>query len=88
MALVVMLAGLLMMSSVGGFGNLILPFLAVWVLFGLGGAAVAFYNAFSKGGMPLYEIDMDDNAGGFCPRCGKPVGSEDEFCRHCGASMK
>jgi zinc-ribbon domain len=26
--------------------------------------------------------------GGFCPRCGKAVASDDRFCTHCGASLE
>lgn len=88
MALVVMLIGLWMMTSFGGFGGPPLPFLALWVIICLGGAAAAFYNALSRRGLPLYELDVDGNTEGFCPQCGKAVGSEDPFCRHCGALLE
>jgi hypothetical protein len=87
MALVVMVAGLWMLSSFGGFRGLPWPFIALWILAGLGGAAAAFYNAFSRRGLPLYELDSDIGPRGFCLHCGKPVGREDQFCRHCGASQ-
>jgi hypothetical protein len=60
----------------------------VWVVVGLGGAAAAFYNAFSKRGLPLYEVETDAGSGVFCPRCGQPNEREDQFCRHCGASLQ
>ena len=88
MILVIMVAGLWMLSSFGGIGGPPLPFLALWVIVGLGGAAASFYNAFSKRGLPLYELDSDVDTQGFCSRCGKPVGREDLFCRHCGASQE
>lgn len=88
MALVVMVAGLWMMTGFGGFGGLPWPFLALWIVIGLGGAAAAFYNAFSKRGLPLYEIDGDVGTRRFCPQCGNPASREDQFCRHCGASQQ
>jgi hypothetical protein len=88
MALMVMVLGLWMLSSFGGFGDLPWPFMALWIVIGLVGAAAAFYNAFSKRGLPLYELDADTDAQGFCPRCGRSVGPEDRFCRHCGASQE
>ena len=30
---------------------------------------------------------MQGKAGGFCPKCGRPVQSADLFCPHCGASL-
>jgi hypothetical protein len=87
MVLVVMAAGLWILTSFGGFGGPPLPFLVLWVIVGLGGAAAAFYNAFSRRGLPLYEVDVDDGPEGFCPQCGKAVGSDDQFCRHCSASL-
>lgn len=87
MALVVTVIGLWMLSNFGGIGGPPLPFLALWVIVGLGGAAAAFYNAFSKRGLPLYEVDVNDDARVFCPQCGEAVGSEDQFCRHCGVSL-
>ena len=87
LALVVTFVGLWMLSSFGGFGRP-WPFMVLWVIIGLGGAAAAFYNAFSRRGLPLYEIDTDSSAGEFCPRCGKPIGREDQFCRHCGALLQ
>lgn len=95
--LVVTVVGLVMMSRFGGpMGGVFGPFLIVWVVIGLAGAAMAFYNALSKEGLPLYEVDVeeseegqrDEEAGPFCPQCGKPVGDGDQFCRHCGASLE
>jgi hypothetical protein len=88
MALVVMVAGVWMLTSFGGFGGPPWPFVALWVVIGLGGAAAAFYNAFSRRGLPLYEVELDVDGEEFCPRCGKPVGQDDQFCRHCGASLE
>ncbi len=87
--LLVTLVGLMMMSQYGGmFG----PFIIIWLAVGLGGSAMAFYNAFSEEGLPLYEVDVekDEQNGepdGFCPQCGRPVGVGDRFCRHCGAPL-
>ena len=88
MALAVMGVGLWMLSHFGGFGSPPWSFVLVWVAVGLGGAAVAFYNAFSKRGLPLYEVDVDAAEKGFCPRCGNAIDSDDLFCRQCGASLK
>lgn len=30
---------------------------------------------------------MDGKAGGFCPKCGRPVQAADRFCPRCGASL-
>lgn len=91
--LLVTIVGLAMMGSAGrtmpgGFG----PFIIIWVVIGLAGAAMSFYNAFSKEGLPLYEVDVDEEQEGgpdgtFCPQCGQPVGEADQFCRHCGAAL-
>ena len=84
MALVIMIVGLVMMGGPGGrFGG----FALLWVFIGLSGAAMSFYNAFSRRGLPLYEVDLEEGAG-FCPQCGKPVGDGDRFCRHCGTSLR
>jgi ribosomal protein S27AE len=88
LALLVMFVGLWMMSRFGGFGGPPWPFMLLWVLIGLGGAAASFYNAFSRRGLPLYEIDTDSGEERFCPRCGAPVGLDDQFCSHCGASLQ
>jgi predicted lipid-binding transport protein (Tim44 family) len=88
-ALLVMVVGVVMMLSFGGLSNFMLPFLLIWVLIGLVGAAVSFYNAFSRRGLPLYELDVDrDQDSVFCPHCGRPVGRDDEFCRHCGTPLE
>jgi ribosomal protein S27AE len=89
MALVVMVIGLLMMSRAGGIGGGMLgPFMIVWVVIGLLGAGISFYNAFSEKGVPLYEIQTDSEGNGaFCPQCGEPVQASDQFCRHCGATL-
>jgi hypothetical protein len=41
-----------------------------------------------RAALPLYEVDTDADTGEFCPRCGRPTGTEDQFCRHCGASLQ
>jgi hypothetical protein len=98
MMLVVMVVGLVMMSRFGGpMGGVFGPFIIIWVLIGLVGAGMAFYNAFSEEGLPLYELDVEEEEGGgdwgnedkgpYCPQCGKPVEKGDQFCRHCGASL-
>jgi len=91
----VMIVGLLMMTRFGGpMGGVFGPFIIIWVVVGLVGAGMAFYNAFSEGGLPIYEVDLeeedevDQQGTGFCPQCGKPVEEDDQFCRHCGASLK
>ncbi len=86
MALVVMFAGLMMMSSgpSGGAGISVV----VWLLFGLVIAGVSVYNAFSDEGLPTYEIDMKDTGDSFCRRCGRPASSDDRFCRSCGAALR
>ena len=30
---------------------------------------------------------MNGKAGGFCPKCGRPVQVSDRFCSHCGATL-
>ena len=98
MMLLVMIVGLVMMTRFGGpVGGVFGPFIIIWVVIGLVGAAMAFYNAFSKEGLPLYEVDVeeeeseegwgDEDRGPYCPQCGKPVAESDQFCRHCGASL-
>ena len=92
MMLVVTIVGLLMMGRFGGSaGGLFGPFIIIWVVTGLAGAGMAFYNAFSEGGLPIYEVDLEGEdqyqGEGFCPQCGKSVGNDDQFCRHCGASL-
>jgi hypothetical protein len=86
-ALMVMVIGLIMMSSTGGMGFVPAPFILMWIVIGLLGAGVAFYNAFSREGVALYEVEMDDEEGRFCPQCGKPVEEDDRFCEHCGARL-
>lgn len=88
LGLAITFVGLWMLSRFGGVGGPPWPFMVLWVIVGLGGAAVSFYNAFSKRGLPLYEVDTEADRGTFCPRCGKPIGREDTFCRHCGASLQ
>ncbi|MGD2143643.1 MAG: hypothetical protein PVF54_04095 [Anaerolineae bacterium] len=64
----------------GAFG----PLMTAWMVTGLIGAAMAFYNAFSKKGLPLYEADdesEDDPV--FCPECGRLVGPDVQSCRYC-----
>ncbi len=103
-ALAVMIVGLVIMSSFntglhsigfgnpGGanaFGNITSIFMIVWVLFGLIGAGVSFYNAFSEKGVPTYEIDLKNQGNSsFCPQCGKPIGDSDRFCKHCGSELE
>ncbi len=99
--LVVMIVGLVMMSSFGSMaggvpgaiggtpgpaGGVPGAFVLLWVLLGLAGAGTSFYNAFSSRGLPLYEVEMTQDAR-FCPHCGKPIGKADKFCRYCGASF-
>ncbi len=94
--LIVTLVGLAIMSRFGGpAGGMFGPFVIVWVVIGLLGSAMAFYNALSKEGLPIYEVDMDEDdedeerleAGPFCPHCGNPVDPDDQFCRHCGTRL-
>jgi hypothetical protein len=89
-ALAVMLVGLIMLTSVGSIPA---PFVIVWILIGLLGAGVSFYNAFSQKGLPLYEVDIDrkrdsptplGSSGKFCPNCGQPTSKSDRFCKNCG----
>ena len=98
MALVVMAVGLVMMSGAGGFGPSMMPgvggiftiFKILWVVVGLVGAGAAFYNAFSREGLPLYEIETErseDEEGQYCPQCGRSVSANDKFCRNCGAPL-
>lgn len=94
MALLVTVVGAWMLASFGGMGGMGMGggvftiFLVLWVVVGLAGAAASFYNAFSARGLPLYEIDTEKKADAFCPRCGKPVSSDDQFCRSCGAPLQ
>jgi hypothetical protein len=93
MAIVVMIVGLVMMTSFGQagprLGSLLGPFKIAWVAITLLGAGLAFYNAFSDRGISLYEVDADgEGQVGFCPQCGKAVGEHDRFCRHCSATLK
>ena len=86
--LLVTAVGAIMVSSFGQFGGPIGIFMIAWVLFGLGAAAASFYNAFSERGLPLYEVEMNEREGqAFCPQCGRPVGGNDEYCRHCGTDL-
>lgn len=48
------------------------------------------------GGKPKDELEemiaarkrqRNENSGGFCPRCGRPVQKSDKFCAHCGAVL-
>jgi ribosomal protein S27AE len=96
LVLVVMVAGLAMMSWGAGIsrpgplgGGALGLFRWVWIIVGLVGAGLAFYNAFSRRGVSLYEIEMQETRGEgkFCPQCGEPVGEDDRFCRHCGAHL-
>ena len=93
--LLVVIVGVVMMTRFGGpFGGAFGPFLIIWFVIGLAGAGMAFYNALSEGGLPIYEVDLDEQEEGrhrgasFCPQCGQPVGEDDQFCRHCGASLR
>ncbi|MGD2104316.1 MAG: zinc ribbon domain-containing protein [Anaerolineae bacterium] len=96
MMLVVMAAGLVMMARFAvPIRNVFGPFIIVWVVIGLAGAGTAFYNALSEKGLPLYEVNVreeaedleEEDAGAFCQHCGSPVGESDRFCRHCGGSL-
>jgi hypothetical protein len=104
-AIPVMILGLVMMSRFRratpgpGTGMPIGLFMVLWTVVLLIGAGAAFYNAFSRRGVALYQIDVDAPAtpseqrdtqaanAFFCPRCGQPVGRSDAFCRHCGADL-
>ena len=99
--LLVTIVGLVMLSSFGGMirgpGMGIGPagvFTIVWVIFGLIGAGVSFYNAFSRRGVALYEIDVEryedagEGEGAFCPQCGQHVEADSRFCRYCGTSLR
>lgn len=94
MALLVTVFGLIMMGQASGMpGPGMGPFVIVWVIFGLAGSAMAFYNAFSEKGLPLYEVDVEEGQEGdksstFCPQCGRPVAADDQFCRRCGAPLE
>jgi hypothetical protein len=92
-ALAVMIVGLVMMSN---FGGTFTPFVILWVIIGLAGAGAAFYNAFSREGLPLYEVDLhrDKYIHGrspapekFCPNCGQHITENDRFCKHCGHQL-
>jgi hypothetical protein len=99
--LIVTVVGLTIMPRSGipggmpGGGDIFGIFRILWVGFGLIGAGVSFYNAFSRKGVALYEIDSSDDRysspheeGSFCPQCGKSVGQDDRFCRNCGAHLR
>jgi predicted amidophosphoribosyltransferase len=30
---------------------------------------------------------MQEKAGGFCPKCGRPIHVSDRFCPRCGATL-
>jgi hypothetical protein len=101
MALVVTFLGAVMLSAApdGIFGI----FRLVWILFGLIAAGAAFYNAFSKEGISLYEIESRQDrserrdparpdfepgdVARFCPNCGKPASERASFCKYCGESL-
>lgn len=105
--LIVTIAGLLLMpgptfgDGFPGVGPGIGLFRILWLVVGLVAAGMAFYNAFSGKGLPLYEIEVereqrtngDQGTGApsekhaYCPNCGNEVGSEDRFCRHCGRQL-
>jgi len=89
MLLVAIGLGLAMMSQCGSMGGLFDLFQPIWVIVALAGAGLAFYNAFSRRGVPLYEIDMSNKEqGAFCPQCGRPAGTNARFCQYCGASLR
>lgn len=88
LALVVMVAGFVMLSS-GPFGSGPFGwFIILWVVFGLAIAGMSFYNALSERGLPLYEVDVDEESGDFCPQCGERVGADDKFCKNCGTPLQ
>jgi hypothetical protein len=99
--LIVTVVGLLIVPRSGptwgmpGITDVFGIFRIVWVVLGLIGAGVAFYNALSRKGVALYEIDSDADlysnapeAGSFCPKCGKSVSPSDRFCRNCGTYLR
>lgn len=107
--LLVTVLGFVMLTSLGGsmgemppgigMGPNIGLFAIIWLVIGLIGTGVAFYNALSPRGVALYEIEMDsreeqrlvaptqNEAGAFCPSCGKPAAPDSRFCRHCGEPL-
>jgi hypothetical protein len=99
--LVVTVVGLVIMphsgpsGSMSGAGNLFGIFRVIWLILGLIGSGVSFYNALSRKGVALYEIDGDSHfyrntseEGGHCPKCGRSIGQDDRFCRNCGAYLR
>lgn len=101
LVLVITAFGLVTMSGASGMGfprmgGTFALFKIIWLVFGLVAAGVSFYNAFSKEGMTLYEIEPDRESqygnqaddGNYCPQCGKPVSEDDRFCRNCGAQLR
>jgi ribosomal protein S27AE len=91
MFLLITILGFVMMSSFPGGGPIGI-FMIVWLIFGVVGAGISFYNALSERGVALYEVDTEhehkDEALEFCPECGREVSWDDEFCRHCGADLR
>jgi hypothetical protein len=84
---------LMIASGMPGSGMTMALFRIAWVAVGLIGAGLALYNAFGRRSAVPYEIDGDvytieSPTGSVCPKCGKPVGENDRFCRNCGAYLR
>jgi len=88
LSLLVMVVGLVILSSANPAASALGWFRGAWVLVCLAGAALSFYNAFSRRGVSLYEIETGEGEGRFCPKCGKPVGEDHSFCRYCGSVLR
>jgi ribosomal protein L32 len=86
--LVVCIGGVVMMSR-SGMSHMVWPFMVLWIIIGLVGAGAEFYNAFSRQGLTLYEVDMDAEAEAthFCPQCGEPIEENARFCKYCGTPL-
>ncbi len=78
--LIVTIAGLFVIPTGLGW------FRVIWAVIGLVSAGLAFFNAFSRRGLPIYEVDAREPET-YCPECGTAVGEGDRFCRQCGESL-
>lgn len=94
LALVVTLVGTYILLRVGDMGTLEKTlggptgmFAVIWLLFGLGTAGAAFYNAYFRRVMAPSEVEAQGAPPVYCPRCGRPVAAEDAYCGHCTARL-